>query len=162
MFFLTVWLNLLPVAFKSLVQVGSTATFLFPNLSALQILLLSHTVQFSVPLRQMFPHSKFMCFWPMAYLPHLSGPDTLGKSICLSQWMKKWISELINLSLPLTLNPNMPNNIRVTIMFKVTNFEQNCGDIKIQDCWPLNKSLDSVPNSPAHTHTHTHSLYFYN
>lgn len=161
MFFFTIWLNLLPVAFKSLVQVGSTAPLFFSFIHLpfrYCFCLIQLNSQF---LLDKFPYSKYMCFWPMSYLPHLSGPDTSGKSVCLSQWTKKWISELINLSLPLTPNPNMPNNVRVTIMFKVTYFEQNSGYIKIQDCQPLNKSLDSVPKSPENTHTLS-VIYFYN
>lgn len=36
------------MAFKSLIQIGATATFSKKDPSALQILLLSHTVQFSI------------------------------------------------------------------------------------------------------------------
>lgn len=102
---------------RSLVPGGSTAIVL--THPAFQTLLQSLTVQFST---SAFQTNVFV-----------ADSDALGPYSILpfpflrffkEIYLNEGIGELINLSLSPTLNPYMPNNIRVTLL-KVTSFEQN-------------------------------------
>lgn len=99
---------------------------------ALQIPLPSQTVQSPVSAFQMKVFLQQMQILWNHILPALSFRFRYFREIYLNEG----ISELINLSI--SYLPNMPNNIRLIILLKVTSYEQNWGNIKIHYCQPVN------------------------